>query len=123
MAFDTLNILVAIIGIITGSLVTIATKYIGSYEERKLRRMDLRATAIIEDMLNHKLFVERTFRAIRARVPGYTNNELRRLLLEIGAIRVMKSRLAGKYEERYVLKSRWVERNTKIAAGEWQRRG
>ncbi|WP_196160826.1 hypothetical protein [Reinekea sp. G2M2-21] len=117
MTLDFTDVVVAVVGAVIGAGVTIAAKFVGTYEERKARRMDTRAISIIRDMLNHKRFVERSFRAIRSRVPGYTDNELRRLLLEMGAIRIMKSRLAGRFEERYVLKERWNERNQLIAAG------
>lgn len=63
---------------------------------------------IFEEMLNHKTFVERSFKALKSRVGGYTDDELRQFLLELNAQKIDKDA-----EERWYLRSRNDERIAK----------
>ncbi|ORE89453.1 hypothetical protein ATO7_06220 [Oceanococcus atlanticus] len=56
---------------------------------------------IFDEMLNHQKFVERSFKALQSRVGGYTDDELRQFLLELGAQKIDKNG-----EERWYLRSR-----------------
>lgn len=46
---------------------------------------------ILNDMLNHKDHIDRSFDALSRRIGGYTDDEIKQLLHEIGAIRVIRS--------------------------------
>ena len=61
--------------------------------------------AILEEMLNHQGYVERSFKALKSRVGGYTDDELRQFLHEVGAQKIDKDG-----EERWYLRSRTEER-------------
>jgi hypothetical protein len=60
---------------------------------------------IFEEMLTHQSFIERSFKALKSRVGGYSDDELRQFLLGIGAQKVDKDG-----EERWYLRSRAEER-------------
>jgi hypothetical protein len=64
--------------------------------------------AIFEEMLNHRGYVERSFKALRSRVGGYTDDQLRQFLHDVGAQKIDKSG-----EERWYLRSRNGERVAK----------
>jgi hypothetical protein len=63
--------------------------------------------AILLEMLNHKSYTDRSFSALRERIGGYTDDELRKLLHELGARKT--SRDVGS-EEWWYLESRKQER-------------
>ena len=63
--------------------------------------------AILMEMLNHKSYTDRSFTALRERVGGLTDDELRHLLHELGARKT--SRAEGS-EEWWYLDSRREER-------------
>lgn len=68
--------------------------------------------AILLEMLNHKSYTDRSFDALRERVGGFSDDELRQLLHEIGARKT--SRDDGS-EEWWYLESRRQERIAKKA--------
>jgi hypothetical protein len=64
---------------------------------------------LLEEWLNHKTFVGRTFKTLRKRIGGYTDVELRKILHELGAKK--STNKAG--EEVWYLKVReaeWIEK-------------
>jgi hypothetical protein len=63
--------------------------------------------ALLTEMLSHKSFTDRSFDAIRKKIGGYSDNEIRQLLHEIDAKKA--SRIDGK-EEWWYLTSREEER-------------
>lgn len=63
--------------------------------------------SILLEMLNHKSYTDRSFSALRERVGGITDDELRKILHELGARRT--SRDNGS-EEWWYLESRREER-------------
>lgn len=63
--------------------------------------------AILTEMLNHKSYTDRSFFALRERVGGFTDDELRQLLHEIGARKTSRDNGA---EEWWYLESRKEER-------------
>lgn len=70
---------------------------------------------ILLEMLNHKAYTDRSFSALRERVGGLTDDELRRLLHELGARKT--SREEGS-EEWWYLEARREERIKKMAERE-----
>lgn len=63
--------------------------------------------AILLEMLNHKSYTDRSFSALRERVGGYTDDELRQFLHELGARKTSRD---GGSEEWWYLESRKQER-------------
>lgn len=63
-------------------------------------------------MLNHKTYTDRSFAALRERVGGFTDDELRQLLHEVGARKTSREDGA---EEWWYLESRKQERLEKKA--------
>lgn len=61
---------------------------------------------ILNDLLEHRTQIERSFEAIRNRIGGYTNYEIRKLLHEVGA--TLSSRKDGPGEW-WILKERKQE--------------
>ena len=62
---------------------------------------------IIKDLLNHRTHIDRSFGAIRSRIGGYNNDEIKQLLHEVGA------KMAGRKDgpdEWWYLKEREQER-------------
>ena len=63
---------------------------------------------LLLEMLNHRKFIDRTFVALKKRIGGYTDDEIRKLLMEIGA---QKVRSTKDNKEMWYLSSRQEERN------------
>lgn len=63
--------------------------------------------AILLEMLNHKSYTDRSFHAMRERVGGFNDDELRQILHEIGARKTSRNEGA---EEWWHLDSRKQER-------------
>lgn len=68
--------------------------------------------AILLEMLNHKIHTDRSFLAMRERIGGFTDDELRQILHEIGARKASRNDGA---EEWWYLDSRKQERIDKKA--------
>ncbi len=68
--------------------------------------------AILTDMLNHRSFIERSFDTLKGPIGGYTDNQIRQFLHEVGAKRA--SRDDG--TEWWYLLSRQDERLAKCKA-------
>ena len=66
---------------------------------------------LLLEMLNHKTHIDRTLEALKAKIAGYSDDEIRKVLMAIGAQKV-RGREDGK--ERYYLNSRKEERNQKL---------
>lgn len=64
---------------------------------------------IILDLLNHKTFTDRSFSTIKNRIGGYTDDELRKILHEVGA----KKSASRTDDEWWYLKEREEERIAK----------
>lgn len=63
--------------------------------------------SILLEMLNHKNYTDRSFSALRERVGGITDDELRKILHELGARKTSRNDGA---EEWWYLESRLAER-------------
>ncbi len=62
---------------------------------------------IIEELLNHRSYTDRTFEAICNRIGGYNENEIRQMLHEVGAIKSSRTDGPGEW---WYLKERAQER-------------
>lgn len=69
--------------------------------------------AILYEMLNHKIYTDRSFFALRERVGGFSDDEVRQYLHELGAKKA--SRVDGS-EEWWYLASRQEERSERHPA-------
>lgn len=69
--------------------------------------------AMLQEMLNHQSYTDRSFLALKERAGGYTDNEIRQFLHEIGA---RSTRRSDGTEEWWYLVSREPERIAKRAA-------
>lgn len=65
---------------------------------------------ILLDMLNHRKYVDRNFETLKKRIGGYSDDEIRRILIEINAQRVGSS---TSRHEQWFLSSRAGERDTR----------
>ena len=63
--------------------------------------------SLLNEMLSHKSYTDRSFEAIRKKVGGFTDNEIRQLLHEIGAKKVTRN---DGEKEWWYLASREAER-------------
>lgn len=66
------------------------------------------AKEILEEMLNHKKYVDRSFEALKGKIGGFNDDEIRKILLEIGAIKAIRK---DDGTEWWYLKDRREERN------------
>ena len=64
---------------------------------------------ILLELLNHRTYTDRSFSTIRKRIGGYTDDELKLLLHEVGA----KKSISRTDDEWWYLKDRTEERNEK----------
>lgn len=105
-----------LIGVIVGGLITGVLNYfsqraqfnhnIEMFQLQNKSRENVKE--ILEDLLNHRSFTDRSFKTLYNRTGGYTKDEVRQLLHEIGAKKVIRES-----DEWWYLKSREEERNNK----------
>lgn len=113
----------ALVGAVVGAGLSLAsTWFMQSRQFKHEEKMQAISTqdrdavkAILLEMLNHHQYIDRSFLALRERVGGYTDDELRQLLHAVGARKI--SREDGKVEWWY-LNSRQQERLEKKARRE-----
>lgn len=48
------------------------------------------AKEILEEMLNNQKYVDRSFEALKGKIGGFTDNDIRKLLLEVGALKSIR---------------------------------
>lgn len=100
----------ALLGVITGSLLTGFINYMlqrGQFKHNKeMFFLQNQSKEFVKELLlewlNHKTFVARSFKTLRKRIGGYTDEELRKILHEIEA----KKTKNNKSEEIWYLKER-----------------
>jgi hypothetical protein len=68
------------------------------------------AKEILDEMLNNKKYVDRSFLALKGKIGGFSDDEIRKLLLEIGAIKTTRK---DDNSEWWYMKDRKEERNQK----------
>ncbi len=110
----------ALLGVVVGALLSAGASWLMQSRQFKhdLKMYALAnqgkesVKAVLFEMLNHKSYTDRSFAAIRERVGGFTDDELRQLLHEVGARKT--SRDDG-FEEWWYLETRRQERLEKMA--------
>lgn len=65
---------------------------------------------LLSEMLNHRKYVDRTFDALKKRIGGYTDDEIRKILMELNAQKVSSTK---SNKEMWFLTSRKNERDTR----------
>lgn len=108
----------AIVGVVIGIVGTVITNSISQSrqfkQERDMYRLQNESSekvkAVLQEMLNHKTYTDRSFSALRERVGGFSDDEVRQFLHAIGARRT--TRQNGE-EEWWYLESRQEERIAK----------
>ena len=68
------------------------------------------AKEILEEMLNNTKYVDRSFAALKGKIGGFSDDEIRKILLEIGAIKTTRKEDDSEW---WYLKERRDERNNK----------
>lgn len=68
--------------------------------------------SVLQEMLNHKIYTDRSFLALKERVGGFSDDQIRKFLHKIGAKKISRSDTS---EEWWYLASRQEERNAKRA--------
>lgn len=84
-----------LLGVVIGAIATGLGGYIKQQaqfrHEREMRRLDTpsaeQVKLILKEMLEHRVHVERSFRALRAPIGGYSDEQIRQFLHEVGARR------------------------------------
>ena len=77
-----------------------------NYRSQNLAKENIKE--ILLDMLNHRKYTDRTFDTLKNRIGGYSDDDIRKLLMEVGAQKVNRS-TDGK--EMWYLTERQEERN------------
>lgn len=107
----------ALLGVVVGTVGTgVAnyfnlTKQLGHNKEMYLLQNKAAETvkAVLTEMLNHRSYVDRSFESLKAPIGGYSDDEIRLFLHEVGAKRVVRE---GHSEWWYLL-AREEERQVK----------
>jgi len=110
----------AIAGVVVGALLSAGASWVMQSRQFKheIKMFEISnkgkesVKAVLLEMLNHKSYTDRSFWALRERVGGFSDDELRQMLHEIGARKT--SREDGSQEWWY-LESRAQERREKKA--------
>jgi len=115
------SVLWALIGVIIGALLTGIINYVlqlsqfkhnkEMYYLQNKSKESVKETLL--ELLNHRKFIDRSFKAISARIGGYDDKELRQLLNEVGAVLVNKKDAKDDKNEWWYLKERKEERKKK----------
>lgn len=103
------NLVSVLIGLIVGTGLNLLKDHI-SYKRNNLS--EIKAKEILEDTLSHRSFTDRSFFTLTNRVGGFTDDQVRRLLLEIGAQKVIYAN--RQHKEWWYLKDRSAERIEKF---------
>lgn len=109
------DVMWALLGVVVGALLSAGTSWLLQSRQFKheMKMYSLAnqskesVKAVLLEMLNHKSYTDRSFSAIRERVGGFTDDELRQLLHEVGARKISRQEAS---EEWWYLESRKQER-------------
>jgi Zn-dependent peptidase ImmA (M78 family) len=90
-----LSILAALVAGLVGGLISVWLQREKIRHERKLledtHKTEFVAEATARYFLQHKDFTDRSFEHLRERLGGFTDDELRKLLVRAGATRIIRS--------------------------------
>ena len=106
----------ALSGVIIGSVITGFINYClqkSQFKHNKemfflQNKSEEEVKEILKDMLNHRVNIDRSFNALKRRIGGFSDEEIRKLLHEIPAIKVTRSK--DDNSEWWYLKERGQER-------------
>lgn len=113
----------ALIGVVIGGLLAGITNYYlqrAQFQHNKdmfylQNQSKEQVKQILEELLNHRRYTDRSFESIRKRIGGYSQDEIRQMLHEIGAKKSSREDGSGEW---WYLKEREQERiENKIAKG------
>ncbi len=109
----------ALIGVVVGALLTgffnwlLQTRQFSHNKEMFLlqNKSSEMVKSVLAEMLNHRSYTDRSFNALKERIGGYTDDEIRQFLHEIGAKKVSRDGqewwyLAARQEERIANRQR-----------------
>jgi hypothetical protein len=90
--------ILALLGTVVGGIVTVLTSYFLQKQrfeqEVKLKQEDNKTEFMAENtakhFLSHKSFTDRSFETLRNHLGGFDDDELRKILVRAGAIRVSR---------------------------------
>lgn len=86
--------LFTLLGAIVGGLISLGLQFQRFKQELRLKheenKTDFMAENTVRHFLNHKSFTDRSFETIQKHVGGYDDDELRKILVRAGAIRVYR---------------------------------
>ena len=105
-----------LIGIILGIIVKgvfdiVKLRMSHDHDKERFRSQNLAKENIKEllmEMLNHRKYTDRTFSALKKRIGGYSDHDIRKMLMEVGAQKV-RGKSDGR--EMWYLTERQEERN------------
>ena len=107
------NGIYGLLGVVIGVLLKALFDYINMSREHEQQTKlntdpaEENVRELLRQMLDHKTHKDRTFEALKAKVAGFEEDDIRKMLMAIGAQKV-RGRQDGK--ERYFLTSREEER-------------
>ena len=108
----------ALIGVIIGGIITGLINYFlqkNQFKHNKemfflQNKSKESVKEILTDMLWHKEHIDRSFTALKKRIGGYSEDEIRQVLHEIGALKAIRTEDKSEW---WYLKERQEERNEK----------
>lgn len=88
------TILISSISALAGGLISFALQYLKFRQEIKklniAHKTDFMAESTAVHFLSHKSFTDRSFETLKQHLGGFDDNELRKILVRAGAIRVFR---------------------------------
>ncbi|MFM9836405.1 MAG: hypothetical protein ACKVOA_09930 [Methylophilaceae bacterium] len=102
-------------GVVIGGLISIFGNLIiqrrQHNHEKNMRSQENKSEdmvkSILEELLNHKSYTDRSLSALKQRIGGYSDDEIRQFLHEVGAVKTSRK---NDSQEWWYLKSREKER-------------
>jgi len=102
-------------GVVIGGLISIIGNLIiqgrQHHHEKNMRSQENKSEdmvkSILEELLNHKSYTDRSLSALKQRIGGYSDDEIRQFLHEVGAVKTSRK---NDSQEWWYLKSREKER-------------
>ncbi len=80
-------IIAALVSILTAAISSIVTLKISNKKHRREYKLEYQVEELVLKFLNHPKWRFRTFKTIKHHIAGFEDNELRRTLVRVGALR------------------------------------
>ena len=77
----------AVVSLVTAILSSIVTFQIAEKNHMRQYKLEYKVEELVLKFLNHPKWRFRTFKTIQHHVPGFEDNELRKILVSVGAIK------------------------------------